>query len=231
MKWGSSRHLSINIGRKPTLEIAGEFVAEIKLTKTELRIQQVKHDRLQKYLPTLQLKKAMLQIEVNQAQAEIEMLAVQFAAHLEKVGQYSSLFTDRNAPDLFSAVKVKQVNTSHENIAGVDIPNFEGVVFDPSTYSLFETPIWFESAIQGLKELVTLREKLTVAEDKKRLLEKELREVSIRVNLFEKILIPRAQQNIKKIKIFLGDQQLASVCQAKVAKKKIQERASAREKR
>ncbi|HEY5259666.1 MAG TPA: V-type ATP synthase subunit D, partial [Rhabdochlamydiaceae bacterium] len=53
---------------------------------------------------------------------------------------------------------------------------------------------------------------------------KELRDVSIRVNLFEKILIPRAQGNIRKIKIFLGDQQLAAVCQAKVAKQKILER-------
>jgi V/A-type H+-transporting ATPase subunit D len=45
------------------------------------------------------------------------------------------------------------------------------------------------------------------------------------VNLFEKILIPRAQQNIKKIKIFLGDQLLAAVCQAKVSKQKILKRA------
>ncbi|EKE08245.1 MAG: V-type ATP synthase, subunit D [uncultured bacterium] len=62
---------------------------------------------------------------------------------------------------------------------------------------------------------------MNVAEEKKRSLEKELREVSIRVNLFEKVLIPRAQENIKKIKIFLGDQQLSAVAQAKVAKKKI----------
>jgi V/A-type H+/Na+-transporting ATPase subunit D len=50
--------------------------------------------------------------------------------------------------------------------------------------------------------------------------------VSIRLNLFEKVLIPRAQKNIKKIKIFLGDQELAAVCQAKVAKRKIEERLS-----
>ncbi len=54
-------------------------------------------------------------------------------------------------------------------------------------------------------------------------LEKEWREVSIRVNLFEKVLIPRCQKNIKKIKVFLGDQQLAAVSQAKVAKGKIEE--------
>jgi V/A-type H+-transporting ATPase subunit D len=196
-------------------------MAEIKFTKTELRIQQLKLDRLRKYLPTLQLKKAMLQVEVNQAQLEIEALVAESAVAQEKVGKYSALLTERSAFDLFSAVKVHEVQRIHENIAGVEIPNFERVVFEPSTYSLFDTPLWFESAILGIKELIIVREKVKIAEEKKQALEKELREVSIRVNLFEKILIPRAQENIKKIKIFLGDQQLAAVSQAKVAKKKI----------
>lgn len=196
-------------------------MAEVKFTKTELRIQQLKLDRLRKYLPTLQLKKAMLQMEVNQAQSEIEVLITQFTASQEKVGKYSALLTERRATDLFSAVKVREVERRQENIAGVEIPNFEKIVFDPEVYSLFDTPLWFESAILGIKELITVREKIKIAEEKKRALEKELREVSIRVNLFEKILIPRALENIKKIKIFLGDQQLAAVSQAKVAKKKI----------
>ena len=59
---------------------------------------------------------------------------------------------------------------------------------------------------------------------KKKLLEKELNEVSIRVNLFEKIMIPRTEKNIKKIRIFLGDQQLSAVSQAKASKRKILQR-------
>ena len=200
-------------------------MAEVKFTKTELRSQQLKLDRLRKYLPTLQLKKAMLQVEVNQAQMEIQALFGEFALFQEKVGKYSSLLTERSAPDLFSAVKINQVERTHENVAGVDIPLFERVIFEPPVYSLFDTPVWFESAILGIKDLISVREKIKTAEEKKRALEKELREVSIRVNLFEKILIPRAVENIKKIKIFLGDQQLAAVSQAKVAKKKILSRA------
>lgn len=196
-------------------------MAEVKLTKTELRLQQLKLARLRKYLPTLQLKKAMLQTEVNQAQVDIEILLGDFATSQEGVSKYSALLTERSATDLFSAVKVNQVDRIQENIAGVEIPSFEKIVFEQASYSLFDTPLWFESAIQGLKELITLREKIKIAEEKKRALEKELRDVSIRVNLFEKILIPRSLNNIKKITIFLGDQQLAAVSQAKVAKKKI----------
>jgi V/A-type H+-transporting ATPase subunit D len=196
-------------------------MAEVKLTKTELRLQQLKLGRLSKYLPTLQLKKAMLQLEVNQAQAEIEVFLKEFVTSNEKVGKYAPLFTERSATDLFSAVKVHQVDRTLENIAGVEIPSFEKVIFEQANYSLFDTPLWFESAILGLKQLITIREKIKIAKEKKEALEKELREVSIRVNLFEKILIPRSLENIKKIKIFLGDQQLAAVSQAKVAKKKI----------
>lgn len=86
---------------------------------------------------------------------------------------------------------------------------------------MFDSPVWADRATELVRELATQREKVHIAEEKRRALEKELREVSIRVNLFEKILIPRSQENIKKIRIFLGDQQLSAVAQAKVAKRKI----------
>ena len=196
-------------------------MAQIKLTKTELRLQQVKLSQLLKYLPTLQLKKAMLQAEVNYTQQEIETLQGEFDSEENRISRFSALFSDRATNDFFSALNITQVHKRYENIAGVDIPIFESVSFSPATYSLFDTPIWYESAILAVKKMLETREKIKISEEKKRALEKELREVSIRVNLFEKIMIPRAQGNIKKIKIFLGDQQLAADSQAKVAKKKI----------
>lgn len=201
-------------------------MAEIKLTKMELRSQQVKLAQLQKYLPTLQLKKAMLQVEVNAAQHEIDHLKVEFNSAEERVLHYSSLLSDRSSPELFSAIKILNVGKTYENIAGTDVPHFESITFEDSSYSLFDTPPWMESAIYGIHSLLTTREKIKIAIEKKTALEKELREVSIRVNLFEKIMIPRALENIKKIKIFLGDQQLAAVSQAKVAKRKIMERSN-----
>jgi len=196
-------------------------MSQLKMTKTELRTQQVKLVQLQKYLPTLQLKKAMLQVEVSHAQQEIENLFVDFDCTDQRIEHYAALFTDRNAIDLFSAVKIKEVKKRYENIAGIETPLFEDVEFEPSTYALFDTPPWMESAVDGVKELLNIREKIKVVQEKKEALEKELRDVSIRVNLFEKIMIPRAQENIKKIKIFLSDLQLAAVSQAKVSKEKI----------
>ena len=193
----------------------------VKLTKTELRTEQYRLQQLQKYLPTLQLKKMLLQIEVNLAEQEIQQLHLEFESAEKKISAYAALFSDRAAFDLYPAVKIVEVQKRFDNIAGIDIPVLEKVVFQDSSFMLFDAPIWLDSAIVGLRGLITIREKIRVGQEKKAALEKELREVSIRVNLFEKILIPRAQGNIRKIKIFLGDQQLAAVCQAKVAKQKI----------
>lgn len=196
-------------------------MAEVKLTKNELRAQQIRLGQLQKYLPTLQLKKAMLQVEVNDARIEIEGLEIEYAKQRGDAEQWVALLSQRTSVDPRGATKVLQVRRRYENIAGVDVPYFEGVDFEAVHYSLFETPPWVDGVIAGLRRLAERRAEIVVVQEKKAALEHELREVSIRVNLFEKILIPRARRNIKKIRVFLGDQELAAVSQAKVAKGKI----------
>ena len=193
----------------------------LKLTKNELRSQQVRLTQFQRYLPTLQLKKAMLQFEVSLALTKIEKLKTEFAANWALVEDFSPFLVEKVSVNLMQYADILHVKKHYENIAGVEIPVFTKVVFREPDYFLFDTPVWTERATDILRDLVTAREKINVAEEKKRALEKELREVSIRVNLFEKVLIPRAQINIKKIRVFLGDQQLSAVAQAKVAKRKI----------
>ncbi|MBS0625567.1 MAG: V-type ATP synthase subunit D [Verrucomicrobia bacterium] len=199
----------------------------LKLTKNELRTQQMRLNQFQRYLPTLQLKKAMLQFEVNNAQMEIVILHEEFAESRIRVEEFSALVLEKSACDVLHYAEVLHVKKRYENIAGVEIPIFDKVVFKDLEYFLFDTPVWTDRATELLREFVSIREKIAIAEEKRRALEKELREVSIRVNLFEKVLIPRSIGNIKKIKIFLGDQQLASVAQAKVAKQKISRRRAA----
>lgn len=199
-------------------------MAELKMTKNELRSQQTKLNQLLKYLPTLQLKKALLQSEVAEARLERYTLEEQLDLEKRAVEEYASLFAQTIPCNLSHFAKITQVKKHFENIAGADIPVFESVIFEPITYDLFETPVWLESAISGLRAVSKAKAQIIVVLEKLFVLERELREVTIRVNLFEKILIPRCEQNIKKIKVFLGDQQLAAVSQAKVAKTKIVER-------
>ncbi len=199
-------------------------MAELKMTKNELRAQQNRLNQLFKYLPTLQLKKALLQAEVAEGRLERYTLEEQLDVEKRQVDEFAPLFTQNLPCDISHFAKIIKISKRYENIAGAEVPFFEGVTYAPITYNLFETPIWLEGAIMGLRRVSEANAKLMIVNEKLQLLEKELREVTIRVNLFEKILIPRAERNIKKIKVFLGDQQLAAVSQAKVAKMKIIER-------
>ena len=194
---------------------------KIKLTKSDLRKEQIKLTQLQRYLPTLQLKKSLLQAEVNGTKAIIEKIEKELILAKQDVERFCDLLTLQEECDVVDYSRVLSVEKSYENIAGVDIPSFKNTVFNEANYFLFDTPTWIDGAISKLRNMVNIKEKIKEEEEKKELLEKELRDVSIRVNLFEKILIPRTEGNIKKIKIFLGDQELAAVSQAKVAKAKI----------
>ncbi len=46
------------------------------------------------------------------------------------------------------------------------------------------------------------------------------------MNLFEKVKIPETAENIKRIRIYLGDQQTAQVVRGKISKRKLVRAAS-----
>jgi len=197
-------------------------MAQLRLTKNELRLQQAKRNQLLRYLPTLQLKKALLQTQVAQTRQEIHYLDLEFREKQALVEEYASLLSEPLSVDIFPYVRIADITKHFENIAGSDVPVFEEVFFHDIDYELFDTPVWLDGMVFGLRAMSAVRAKLIIAEERKKILEKELREVAIRVNLFEKILIPRAENNIRKIRVFLGDQMLSAISQAKVAKMKIE---------
>lgn len=197
-------------------------MAEMKLTKNELRAQQRRLSQLQKYLPTLQLKKAMLQAEVQEARLLIEEANRQLEKERDKASRYAGLLTESTSIDILQVARITHIEKTYENIAGVEVPHLEAVTFEPVVYSLYDTPAWVDGVVLGLRRVAEARVRVAVAHEKKKALEYELRQVSIRVNLFEKVLIPRSLGNIKKIKVFLGDQELSAVGRAKVAKGKIE---------
>ena len=57
-------------------------------------------------------------------------------------------------------------------------------------------------------------------------MEQAVTTITQRVNLFDKVLIPRAAANIKKIRIYLSDKEREGVVRAKTAKSKTAARAA-----
>src|SRR5579863_3098861 len=132
----------------------------LKLTKNELRDQQQRLSLFQRYLPTLQLKKAMLQFEVNQAALEIAKKREEFVAARLTAKNFSPLLVDQTGKDLLDYAQIVHVKKHYENVAGAEVPLFDSIVFREADYFLYDTPVWMDQALELVRELVTCREKL-----------------------------------------------------------------------
>ena len=195
-------------------------MAKIKLTKNELKVQKDALKMYQRYLPTLTLKKQQLQSEIRIIEAKAASVR-QERENLEKgFSSWIAVFSEESAfPD--GIITVSNIRKGTGNIAGVTIPTFEGAVFSRGDYDLYETPLWVDIAANHMEKAMSLDLEAEVLDEQVRLLEKELLSTSQRVNLFEKVKIPETQANIKKISIYLADQQVSAVVRSKISKRKI----------
>ena len=75
-----------------------------------------------------------------------------------------------------------------------------------------------------LKKSVLLKIELKILHEQKFIITEELNTTVQRINLFEKVKIPETQENIRKIRIYLGDQQTASVVCGKISKGKLEKK-------
>jgi V/A-type H+-transporting ATPase subunit D len=104
------------------------------------------------------------------------------------------------------------------NVAGVTIPVLRDVRIARTEPDLFATPPWVDDAAESLAALIRLRVETDILAEQRRRIAEELRVTTQRVNLFEKVKIPESMENIRVIRIFLGDEQTAGVARAKIAK-------------
>jgi V/A-type H+-transporting ATPase subunit D len=194
---------------------------KIKLTQGELKKQKDALRQYERYLPTLQLKKQQLQIEIlHQQSAQIERENSRIEKERESENWIGLLV---EAPEIRQWLIPEEIITGKKNIAGVDIPVFEHVTFVPAEYDLFLTPLWVDAGLELLREMVSLQEEIRVIERGISVLKHELRITSQRVNLFEKVKIPEAKEAIRTIKIYIGDQMTNAVGRSKITKSKIEE--------
>ena len=195
-------------------------MAKIKLTKNELKVQKDALKMYQRYLPTLTLKKQQLQSEIRTIEANAKAVRKE-REELEKgFDEWIAVFSEEAAFPK-DVVTVSNIRKGSGNIAGVEIPTFEGADFSRSDYDLYSTPLWVDIAADFMEKAISLDLKAEVLDEQVRLLEAELRSTSQRVNLFEKVKIPETKENIRKISIYMADQQVAAVVRSKISKRKI----------
>ncbi len=201
-------------------------MAQVKLTKNELKRQKDALKRFQRYLPTLQLKKQQLQMVIRQVEAEMRTKDGQRQRLRREIMSWVEVFGEHVEIERY--LRIRLLRTSTGNIAGIDIPVFDTIEFDELPYDLYEMPLWVDRAIDALKRLLALDAEVRILERQHELLSDELRITTQRVNLFEKVKIPQTKENIRMIRIYLGDQQTAAVVRGKMAKAAIDAKAEAR---
>lgn len=197
-------------------------MARIKFTKGELKKQRDSLRQYERFLPTLQLKKQQLQMEILHQGITLEEKRRLSQKKKSSISFWAGLLAEKDV-EIKKLVVLKMLHTDTKNIAGVDIPVFNRTEFDNTEYDLFVMPLWVDAGAEALKELISLNQEIQVIERGIEILRQELRITTQRVNLFEKVKIPEAKEFIRLIKIYLGDQMTNAVGRSKIAKRKIEE--------
>lgn len=194
-------------------------MAKIKLTKNELKRQKDDLKRFTRYLPTLILKKQQLQMEIRKVEVAESARREAIAGQVRDLDGWIALMGE--PVGLEGLIQDLQLQLGRGNIAGIDIPLFEGLRVVQAPYDLFAEPLWVDRALEALERILRLEAELLVLAEQRRRLAHELRITSQRVNLFEKVKIPETREGIRRIGIYLGDQQTAAVVRGKIAKGKL----------
>ncbi|MCX4247727.1 V-type ATP synthase subunit D [Paraliomyxa miuraensis] len=195
----------------------------LRLNKSSLREQKDRLGSLLEFLPTLRLRQQQLQAAVAGVRQQRARVERQRAALHEGARSWAGLLRAM-APVARPHAEVEQVVTATTNVAGVAVSRLEHVRFVDRTHDLLATPLSFDDAVGVLRQDARLHAERSVLERSEHRLAQELARTSQRINLYEKVLVPRTQRNIRRLRVYLGDQQTAAVGRAKLAKAKAQAR-------
>lgn len=201
-------------------------MATVKLTKNELKKQKDDLKQFERYLPTLQLKKQQLQMVIMKVASEVEQKEAEYNRMVNGLDDWIAVFSENISFNeelkIENLVKPQRVICKESNIAGIIVPVFEELTFAEVDYDVADYPLWVDEAIVRMRGISRLKVLLQTLNKQMELLNRELRLTSQRVNLFEKVKIPEAKENIRRIEIYLGDLQTSAVVRGKIAKSKRQ---------
>lgn len=194
-------------------------MARLTLNKASLGRETRRLETFERFLPSLDLKRRQLLLERTRARAALTRTEKALAPVEDLVtGNLPMVSNDK--VDLRGLVRVARVAMGEENLVGVRLPTLDAVDLEVREYGFLGRPHWVDRVAAVLREVLELRVRVQVQEVRLERLETAARRITQRVNLFEKVLIPRTRENIRRIRIYLSDSERAAVVQAKIAKKK-----------
>lgn len=194
-------------------------MAKLALNKSSLARESAQLDEYKRFLPSLELKRLQIMAERAKAKEISLRLKRDYEQRFEDIAASLPMLANQHVP-VEGLVTLKNVVRGEQNLSGTRLPTLEEVEIETKEYALLARPHWVDPTVVGLQELLRLNLESQVAEERIETLIAAEAVISRRVNLFEKVLIPRAQRNIKKIRMALADGERDAVVRAKISKRK-----------
>ncbi len=194
-------------------------MARLQLNKSSLAKQQTQLKSYQRFLPSLDLKRQQLMGERAKAIEEVETLEAQVHSFADKVGDDLPMLANEDI-SLDGLVRLTDYQLSEENVVGTKLPRLDRIEVNVAEYSPMAKPHWVDDVARLLHGMLEARLRVQIAKKRVKLLDDAVKTITQRVNLFDKVLIPGAKANIKKIGIYLNDEEMASVVRSKISKRK-----------
>ncbi len=194
-------------------------MAKLQLSKSALAREQKSLKTFQRFLPSLDLKRQQVMAERAKAEKALTDTRREIDRFRKEAGEKLPMLA-LGEVDLTDLAKLKKVTLGTENVVGTRLPKLDEIEVEVRPYALMGRPQWVDRTAEILHDMLELRVRVQVEERRLALLEQAVKTVTQRVNLFDKVLIPTAKQNIKRIQIYLSDLQTAGVARSKLAKKK-----------
>jgi len=191
----------------------------LALNKSSLSREKGSLETYERFLPSLDLKRRQLIAERAKAVRILLEVETRMREHTDAVGHNISMLATQYI-HLEGLVALEGIEVVEENILGARLPLLKDVRINVADYGFLLLPHWVDRYIEVIKEVIKLRAREHIARQRFDILETAVRKVTQRVNLFDKVLIPKAQDNIKRIQIYLSDSDRAAVVRSKIAKAK-----------
>ena len=194
-------------------------MARLQLNKSSLARETAHLDIYRRFLPSLDLKRRQLMAERAKAVRAERDIDKKIADINRDVAERVPMLANRKV-DLTGLAQVTEVSLGTENVVGTDLPFLDSIGIGAQSYALLAKPHWVDVVYMQLMDVLELRVRQQIARRRVALLNRAVTVITQRINLFEKVLIPRTEANIRKIRIYLSDAELAAVVRSKLSKKK-----------
>lgn len=194
-------------------------MAKLALNKSSLHRESRRLKAFRQFVPALDLKRKQILAARQASRKTLEQQLQQRDAILHQVHKELPMLAQSNL-NLAELVRVQRVVVSQVNLVGIELPKLDSVELDRRQHSRLALPAWVDSCVELMAQRLELELAMDLEKTRLSRLEAALRKTTQRLNLFDKVLIPRTENNIRRIRIALSDAERAGVVRAKIAKGK-----------